>query len=272
MLDEDAFDHLLDVDPDAALCLLAEAATATDAGLRELARRLAGRVVVDLARRGAEARRGVGRLRRRPMDRAGGDLDLDSSLDELAGARAAGRPPDVAQLVATAWERPSTAVCLLVDRSGSMFGERLAAATLAAAAVTLRSPADCSVVAFSQDAVVLASHGVARPTESIVGDLLTLRGHGVTDLDLALRVAADQLSRSRAGRRLTLLLSDCRPTAGPDPLSAAVALDELSILAPADDLEDATRFAASAGARCTPLEGPASVVAALNAAFDQTAG
>ncbi|HEX2782296.1 MAG TPA: hypothetical protein VHN36_01830, partial [Ilumatobacteraceae bacterium] len=59
-LDEAAVeDGLLD-DADETLALLAEMAGATDQRLRELARRLAGRLFLDLARRGPSARRGVG--------------------------------------------------------------------------------------------------------------------------------------------------------------------------------------------------------------------
>jgi cobalamin biosynthesis protein CobT len=46
------------------------------------------------------------------------------------------------------WERPDTAVCLVIDRSGSMKGEALASAALAAAAVALRAPAFHAVIAF----------------------------------------------------------------------------------------------------------------------------
>ena len=51
-LDEAAFDDLMAEDPDEALGLLADMTRATDSRLRELARRLAGRLVLDVARRG----------------------------------------------------------------------------------------------------------------------------------------------------------------------------------------------------------------------------
>ncbi|MBA3289546.1 MAG: hypothetical protein H0U21_16290, partial [Acidimicrobiia bacterium] len=48
-LEEDAFDDLLDDDPDGALALLADMSRATDPRLRALARQLAARVMVDVA-------------------------------------------------------------------------------------------------------------------------------------------------------------------------------------------------------------------------------
>lgn len=266
-LDESAFDELMGHDADEALALLADMNGATDERLRALARRVAGRIMVDLARDGVAAHRSVGRLTRRPLDAATGDVDLDASMDELVAARRGRRPVDASSLVASTWERPDTAVCLLVDRSGSMHGARLATAALASAAVALRAPTSCSVVAFAQDAVVLGSQGMPRDPDAIVSDLLRLRGVGVTDVGLALRTAADQLARATAGRRLTILLSDCRTTAGGDPVPFVRALDELVILAPEGDSDDARALAEAVGARWTTVGGPTSVVDALAVAL-----
>ena len=58
VLDEDAFDSALAEDADGALTLLAALTGATDEKLREAARRLAARVVLDVTRAGpARARR-----------------------------------------------------------------------------------------------------------------------------------------------------------------------------------------------------------------------
>jgi Mg-chelatase subunit ChlD len=266
-LDEDAFERALDEDPDAALALLADLTGATDERLRELARRLAGRVIVDVASIGAPRRRGVGRMARERAGRTLGDLDVDASLDAVLEARADRRPPHLDDLTVRAWRRPDTALCLLVDRSGSMLGERLAAAAVAAAAVAYRNSADCSVVAFSDEAIVLKSQEMPRSADELVGDLLRLRGHGTTDVGLAVRTAREQLSRSHAGRKVAVLLSDCRPTTGGDPTSDAARLDELAIVAPAGDLADAEALAAAVGARCVPLDGPAHVPEAIAAAL-----
>ena len=51
-LDEQAFQRLMEEDPDEALALLADLTGATDPKLRELARRLAGQIMVDVGRRG----------------------------------------------------------------------------------------------------------------------------------------------------------------------------------------------------------------------------
>lgn len=186
----------------------------------------------------------------------------------LVDAAARAGPPVLEELRATAWARPSLALSLVVDRSGSVGGERLATAALAAAAVALRAPEDHSVLAFNDRAVVLKAQDARRPVEQVVDALLALRGHGTTDLALALDAARRQLARTGAARKVTVLLSDARPTTGPDPLPAARRLDELVVLAPAGDAEQARDLAAAAGARVEELSGPSDVPRALHVLSD----
>lgn len=260
-LDEAAFDDLLGDNPDDALSLLAKLTGAADAELRLLARRLAGRVLLRLARTGRSETRGIGRLVGAPLD-AGRDLDVDGSIETLASA--AGRRVSAADLRATRWARPTSALSLVIDRSGSMNGDRLAAAALAAAAVSLRADDDFSVIAFASDALVLKAQEVPRPIAEVVDDVLALRGHGATDLDLALREARTQVARSRASRSVIVLLSDCRSTAGADPVEVGRSFERLVVVAPSEDADDARAFVAAAGAELALIAGPASVPSALS--------
>jgi hypothetical protein len=116
----------------------------------------------------------------------------------------------------------------------------------------------------SLDALVAARGTATAPDPAeVVSDLLRLRGFGVTDVGLALRTAAAQLSRSTAGRRVAVLLSDCRTTSGGDPLGHLAGVDELVVLAPEDDTADAEALAEAVGARWTTVGGPSSVAEAL---------
>ncbi len=262
-LDTNAFDELMEDDPDAALELLASMSQATDASLARLARALAGRLVLDLARVGPARGRGVGRLVRIPANADATDLDIDASLDQVVAARAEGRQPALTDLMATGWKRPATALCLLVDRSGSMSGERLVSAALAAAVCSWRAPTDFSVLAFSDRVVTIKDVGTTKAPEQVVAQVLGLRGHGTTDVGLALRAAARQLDRSTASRKITILLSDAEVTTGGDPTPAARALEELSIVAPQDCPDPARTLAAASGARIAEVAGPFSVLDAL---------
>ncbi|SFO54252.1 vWA domain-containing protein [Amycolatopsis rubida] len=267
-MDEEAFNAVFRDDADEAMALLVEMSKATDESLRAAARGLARRLMIDVARRGVARGRGVGKLRHDRADR-GGELDLDRSLPALVDAAAVGRVPALDDLVSRRWARPELALCLVIDTSGSMTGARLAAAALTAAACSWRAPVEHAVVSFARNAEVIRPLRSSRSKAAVVESVLSLRGHGVTALAAALRKANEQLASSRAARKTVLLLSDCRATDDQDPLPAARACEELLILAPAEDCEEAERFARESGARWQPLSGAAAAPAALAALLDR---
>ena len=267
-LDEDAVESAMEDDPDDTLALLADLTGATDPKLRELARRLAGRLFLDLSRRGPAAPRGVGQLRTQRYRPDAGDLDVDASLDAVLRSRVEGAAVDPDELRVRGWSTPGTAICLLVDRSGSMTGRPLATAAVTAAAVAWRSPDDYSVLSFGKDVIAAKSQDVAKSGERVIDSVLALRGFGTTDVAGALTAAADQLSRSRAGRKITVLLSDCRATAPGDVVGAARRLDELVIVAPESDDVEAQDLARRCGARITTVAGPSDAAAALARVLD----
>lgn len=250
------------------LSLVADLTAATDPKLRELSRALAGRLYLDLARSGPVRRRGVGRLVEQPYRVDGGDLDLDASLEAIVDARGTGSAIETDRLRMRSWVTPETAICLVIDRSGSMSGAPLATAALAAAAVSWRVPADYAVLSFARDVVAVKSLDRRRPTPEVVDAVLALRGHGTTDLAGALIAADEQLQRSKARRRIALVLSDCRSNEPGDAAAAASTLGEIAVIAPEGDAEDATAFAAAVGARVTTVGGPSEIIAAIERVLD----
>lgn len=267
-IDEAAVEQAMGEDPDEMLSLLADLTGATDPKLRELARRLAGRLFLDVARRGPVRPRGTGRLTTQRYRPDGGDLDLDASLDAVVTARAEDAAVDPDDLRIRSWSTPTTAICLVVDRSGSMGGRPVATNAVAAAAVAWRSPDDYSVLTFGKDVIAAKSQDVAKSNEAVVDAVLALRGFGTTDVAGALMAARDQLARSTATRKITVLLSDCRATVEGDACAAARQLDELVIVAPASDSEAAEDLARMTGARITTVDGPSDAAAALTRVLD----
>jgi len=265
-LDERAFEELRRRDPDLATALLADLATATDPALREQARRLAARVFVRMARGGPPARRGYRRLA--PLTGvAEADVDVERTLE-----RAAGRPRSAEDFVVRDWRSARPAACLLIDQSGSMRGRGMALAAVAAAGAALAATdrADCSVLAFNRDAIVLQAQGRPRPPQRLVTDILSLRAHGTTNLELALRAAAAQLGRAASPQRLAIVMSDCLATAGGDPLTALAGIDRLHVLGTSTDPESIDRcraLARRAGGRYLPATTFAEVGAGLAAAL-----
>lgn len=237
-LDHQATQDLFEEDADRALDALVTAANATDRTLRADARRLAAQLVIRLARDTRLPAVGIHRVRSVPA-RVGGDLDLDGTLTRTDGLL----PTAAHDVVTRHWVAGRRAVCLLVDRSGSMSGHQVALAIMGAASVLLAADerTEVSIVAFNRDAIVLQHSGQPRPVGEVVGDLLSLRGHGETDLAIALRAAANEMDRSQARERLVILLSDAKHTAGQMPEVAARRVDRLHVVATSSDAESLQR-------------------------------
>ena len=262
VLDEQAMSQALADDP-AAFELLAVMTTATDEKLRAAAIRLSASIVLERARAGRVSIRGVSRLRsvRGATD---GDLDIDASMEGVSAARSEARPVALDDLTTVQWAKAHTAFAVVVDRSGSMSGARLAAAATVAAACALRAPQEHAVLSFAGSVEVIRPL-VSDIAPAVVAErLLRVRGHGVTRLAAALKAAGEQLAPARARRRVVILLSDCRSTDEDDSLEMARALPELIILAPADDHEQAAHLAALAGARWGQIAHPLDAAAALD--------
>lgn len=263
VLDEAAVRRALEDDPAGTFAVLVAMTSATDEALRRQAVELSRRLVLDRARVGSPRAGGTAKLRLAPAS-AGGDVDVDRSLDGILAARGEGRPVGLDDLLTRQWGRPETALVVVVDRSGSMTGDRLAVAAVVAAACASRAPAEHAVLAFAAEVEVLRPLVSDLPAERVVDALLRLRGHGVTRLADALRAAGEQLASARASRRVVVLLSDCRSTDEDDAADLARALPELVVLAPSGDCDQARHLAEQAGGRWAPLDDPMDAAAALD--------
>ncbi len=270
VLDEQAMGRALADDP-AAFQLLAAMTTATDERLRAAAVRLSARIVLERARAGRASMRGISRLRS-VRGAADGDLDIDASIEGVSAARTEARPVAHDDLTTVQWARPRTAFAVVVDRSGSMSGARLASAATVAAACALRAPQEHAVLSFAGTVDVIRPLSSDVPPAAVAERLLRLRGHGVTRLAEALHAAQEQLARARARRQVVILLSDCRSTDDEDIAETARALPELVILAPADDHEQAAHLAGQVGARWAAIEHPLDAAAILDRLLEARPG
>ncbi len=194
---------------------------------RQRAREIAARLAVPRPRRDTRARRGIGELESVPYRAGSDDIDLDRTLDVLAGTPM----PEDEDIVVRERERTRRSVVLVVDVSGSMKGERVrtAAATVGALAGELHRDR-LAVVAFWSDAAVLVRLGEPVPPLRVLDVLLRVPARGLTNVAFALQVAGRQLAGVHPRDARVLLLSDCVHNAGPAPRKTAAGLPRLDVL------------------------------------------
>ncbi|SDN80530.1 von Willebrand factor type A domain-containing protein [Klenkia soli] len=199
----------------------------SDAVTRQRARQIARRLAVPRPPRDRRARRGVGELASVRWSGGSDELDLERTVDALAG-----KPwPEDDDVVVRERLRRRRSVVLVVDVSGSMKGERLrtAAATVGALARELGRDY-LAVVAFWSDAAVLVPLGAPVEPLGVVDLLLRVPTQGLTNVSFALETAGRLLVGVPPRDARVLLLSDCVHNAGPDPRIAAARLPRLDVL------------------------------------------
>lgn len=198
-----------------------------DGETRRRARLIARRLAVPRPRRERRPRRGVGELASLPWSGGSDELDLERTLEAVAGDPF----PEETDVVVRERVRQRRSVVLVVDVSGSMKGERVRTAAAAVGALAGELARDrIAVVAFWSDAAVLVRLGEQVAPLAVLDLLLRVPAQGLTNVSFALEVAARQLAGVPARDARVLLLSDCVHNAGPDPRLVAARLPRLDVL------------------------------------------
>ena len=254
-------------DEPAELVTALGAESVVDPEIRERVRQVARRLSVPRPPRDRRSRRGVGELTSVPWSGGSDELDLERTLEAMAGA-AVLEPEDV---VVRERRRRSRSVVLAVDVSGSMRGERVrtAAATVGALAGEL-SRDRVAVIAFWSDAAVLVPLGETMAPMAVLDLLLRVPTEGLTNVSFPLEVATRMLAGVPSRDARVLLLSDCVHNAGPDPRVAAARVPRLDVLLDVSgekDVELGQELAAAGRGRCRPVRDHREVAAALERIF-----
>lgn len=107
-------------------------------------------------------------------------------------------------------DQPSIALCLVIDRSGSMSGQKIEMAKEAAKATAeILSPDDyIEVIAFDSQPQRLVRMQSARNRMRILSDISRLTPNGGTDIFPAMNMANEDLALVAAKRKHVILLSD----------------------------------------------------------------
>jgi Mg-chelatase subunit ChlD len=260
-------DEPADLIPLADLADDSAAESAADQLTRARARQIARRLAVPRPPRDLRSRRGVGELASLSWSGGSDELDLERTLEAIAGIP----HPEGTDLVVRERVRQRRSVVLVVDVSGSMKGERVrtAAATVGALAGELARDS-LAVVAFWSDAAVLVRMGEQVAPPAVLDLLLRVPTQGLTNVSFALETAARQLDGVPPRDARVLLLSDCVHNAGPDPRLTAARLPRLDVLLDTsgeDDVELGRDLARLGRGRLRLIRDHRDVAAALTAVF-----
>lgn len=153
---------------------------------------------------------------------AEGELDLDATLEQP-------RPWGPADLVLRRTEPREVDLCLMLDMSLSMTGEKIALTALAAAILKLKLEA-VSVVAFDTVAHRLVAANEAIGVRELVRRVLRVPAQGYTNIEAGLKMGVDELSRARRRERVGVLLSDGVANVGWDPVRVAPRFPRLHVV------------------------------------------
>jgi hypothetical protein len=234
------------------------------ASLRELTRRLALRIVLKLARPTRSAPAGRGRMRSIRYRFNSDDLDLDRTLEEIAGKA----HPEYEDFWVRERVKPPRTFALLVDASGSMRGPSLLHAAVATAALAQAlTDDDFAVVMFWRDAAVMKAAGQERALPGLLDDVLSLRARGLTNLRLGLEVGLRELARSPAPVKAGILFTDALHNLGDDPAPVALRFPRLHVIGTSlvpDRVAACRSLAARGRGECTFIESVADIPSAIS--------
>lgn len=195
---------------------------------RERAERLAVAEVLRRATALVGPLRGRTRVKRHPQrDVHRGELDVATTLENVAG-----KPwPDRHDWIVEQRDEERRQVVLMIDTSGSMAGEPMALAGVAAAVLAFKvRTGDLGVVAFDDVARDVVTLGEKVEAAEVVRRLLDRACDGKTNIEAALRAGEAQLGASKDPRRMAVLVTDGLYTSGGDPRPIAVQFPALHVL------------------------------------------
>jgi MoxR-like ATPase len=196
-----------------------------DPELREIAKRYASRLIVQMASQIANLGMKSGPLHRVPGSPTSDEIEIDATMERIIDHPT--RPLEE-NLVVLGRHPEQKACVVMLDHSHSMTGIKISMAALTAAVIALHFKRDYGVVTFNTQARVLKSIAVDKSPTQTVSEILSLQAHGYTNIRQALELGIREIKRY--DRKIGILITDGDWTYGGDPLQAARLFDELHVI------------------------------------------
>ncbi|GAB4340567.1 MAG: hypothetical protein Kow0099_16600 [Candidatus Abyssubacteria bacterium] len=178
-------------------------------------------------------------------NRPNAELDVEQTIDNIMDKT----HPDGTDIAVTAKEQKRFDCALMLDTSLSMSGEKLALLAVAAAVLAYKLPSDdFAIISFESTASILKKIRVSLAIEKLVTRILEVPAIGYTNIEAGLTQGLEQLARGTHKRRVGILLSDGKHTAGDSPLVTAARFRQLHVVLLGDFNTDPDACAAIASA------------------------
>lgn len=193
--------------------------------VRQLAMKIASRLIIKIAKQIADTgyRSGTLKLVRGFAD--GTEIELDRSLENYVEEPERGV---LDSIVSYKRQRERKAFVVMLDHSFSMKGIKIMLAAVTAATIAQHFKRDYAILAFSNRVTVLKGINENKGPEAVLEKLFALELKGDTDVRLVLNEGLKQLDKFE--RKMGLILTDGAWNQGGDPLETAAAFDKLSVI------------------------------------------
>mgnify|MGYP000129567682 CR=1 FL=1 len=173
-----------------------------------------------------------GVIRKRVEYRPSLDFDLEGTLERSLDKILA-QKITMKDIIGIERRDKRTAGVLIIDFSGSMFGEKNVLASLVSALVSysLSRNDQYSIVIFNDDAYVIKGMTEKKSIKEILEILFDLKPLGFTDISKALKISAKELKKSKIKtRKWAILITDGEYNRGDDPLKYANMFPKLHVV------------------------------------------
>jgi hypothetical protein len=155
------------------------------------------------------------------------ELDIEQTIENIMDKAC----PDGNDIVVKVKEQKRFDCALMLDTSLSMSGAKLALLAVATAVLAYKLPSeDFAVICFESTASTIKKIRAQLSVEKLVTRILEVPAVGYTNIEAALREGIGQLGRGRHKRRVGILLSDGKYTAGDSPVAAAAGFRQLHVV------------------------------------------
>ena len=162
-----------------------------------------------------------------PFEYQSFEFDVEETLENVIGKDIISNE----DIVTIMRERRKKNGVLILDTSGSMYGDKIINAALAAAVLAYHMKKDrYSVVAFNNVATILKHIDEKSDVLKMIDAILETEPSGYTNLSDALHKGLTELRKIKDSRKWAILITDGCYNKGEDPLSLAAKYPKLHII------------------------------------------